>query len=816
MRNKLWLLVALGSLLFKTAVGQVYTADISKTQAPIVSGHLKLGTHTNAGRHTVDANSLYFTKDGKPWYPVMGEFHFSRYPKQRWEESILKMKAAGIDVIATYIFWIYHEEEEGKFNWLGNNDLRSFVQLCKKHNMFVVARIGPWCHGEVRNGAFPDWIVKRGNMRKNNPEYLSSVQKLFNAIAGQTNGLYFKDGGPIIGAQIENEYRFNNPAGLAHIMTLKQMAVKAGMDVPFYTATGWPGSNLKQTELVPVWGGYPEAPWDKRTTKIPLSENYLFSLLRSDPGIGSDLLGKHQEDTTGYKGYLYPYATAEMGGGIQITYHRRPIIEADDVAAMAYVKIGAGANLMGYYMFHGGSNPVGKLTTLQESKATNYPNDYPIISYDFQAPIGQYGQIRPSYYAFKVIHSFLNNFGDRLVQYYPTFPNVKPSSAADSSTLRFAVRSKGNSGFVFLSNYQRELKMKGQQGIQFDFNLSDDASIKFPENAINIPSGVQAILPFNMDIEGSNLRYATVQPLMKLSGAIPTYVFFAPKGIRPEYVFDKKFISAVTPVQATSITRKDSYLLNNIKEGTSCLITIKLKSGKQVKILTLTQQQALYSWKGNIKGNNYLLLSKQELTFAKASVKIQDLGNSNLSVAMYPSLQKLPGKLAYKQSPDGLFNRFYITLPTKNIEVTAKPVRNIDSYLNTGEQLPLDDRNSKNTEASPGPQYQTNLKPVAGAQYWEISVPATAAKSILDIDYEGDTGALYQGGKLVNDDFNFGKTMQTQMTQLKPGKFLLQVVPLTKERQIYFEDAVKRNMKPEAAALKAVKLVPAYEATISW
>jgi beta-galactosidase len=149
MRNKLLLLAAAGSFLFKTAFGQVYTADISKTQAPIVSGHLKLGTHTNAGRHTVDANSLYFTKDGKPWYPVMGEFHFSRYPKQRWEESILKMKAAGIDVIATYVFWIYHEEEEGKFNWQGNNDLRSFIQLCKKHNMLVVARIGPWCHGEV-------------------------------------------------------------------------------------------------------------------------------------------------------------------------------------------------------------------------------------------------------------------------------------------------------------------------------------------------------------------------------------------------------------------------------------------------------------------------------------------------------------------------------------------------------------------------------------------------------------------------------------------------------------------------------------------
>ena len=816
MRNKLWLLAACGSLLFKTAVGQVYTADISKTQTPIVSGHLKLGTHANAAGHTVNANSLYFTKDGKPWYPVMGEFHFSRYPKQRWEESILKMKAAGIDVIATYVFWIYHEEEEGKFNWEGNNDFRTFLQLCKKHNVFVVARIGPWCHGEVRNGAFPDWIVKRGNMRKNNPEYLASVQKLFNAIAGQTKGLYFKDGGPIIGAQIENEYRFNNPAGLEHILTLKQMAVKAGMDVPFYTATGWPGSNLKQTELVPVWGGYPEAPWDKRTNKIPLSENYLFSLLRSDPGIGSDLLGKHQEDTTGYKGYLYPYATAEMGGGIQVTYHRRPVIEADDVTAMAYVKIGAGANLMGYYMFHGGSDPIGKLTTLQESKATNYPNDYPIISYDFQAPIGQYGQIRPSYRGFKVLHSFLNNFGDRLVQYYPTFANVKPTGAADSTTLRFAVRSKEKSGFVFISNFQRQVNMKHQPGVQFDFKLPGAQNIKFPEKPLSIPSGTQAVLPFNMDIEGCNLRYATVQPLMTVAGHVPTYVFFAPNGVRPEYVFEKNSIDKILPLQAGLSARGDSYLLTSINPGTGCVITLKLSNGKQVKILTLTQEQALNSWKGTIRGKECLVISKQDLTFSAHALTVQSAGDPAISLSVYPALKGLPGKSIYQRAMDGPFSRFSIRLPAQTTAVAAKPVKDISNYLNRGAQLPLDDRNNKNTPASPGPQYQTNLIPVAGAQYWEISVPATSVNSVLDINYTGDTGSLYENGKLVNDDFNFGKTMQTGVEQQKQRKFLLQVVPLTPERQIYFENRVKPAMKTGIAELKGAKVINLYKAVISW
>jgi len=114
----------------------------------------------------IGVNSRYLTLDGKPWLPVMGEFHFTRYPANRWEEEILKMKAAGVNIIATYVIWIHHEEIEGQFDWSGQRDLRAFAQLCAKHHMLVVARIGPWAHGEVRSGGFPDWVVKRGNTRR--------------------------------------------------------------------------------------------------------------------------------------------------------------------------------------------------------------------------------------------------------------------------------------------------------------------------------------------------------------------------------------------------------------------------------------------------------------------------------------------------------------------------------------------------------------------------------------------------------------------------------------------------------------------------
>src|SRR5690349_21453708 len=109
----------------------VYVLDTSRASTPIISGHLKLGGTNPQGR-TLEFNNYYLLENGKPRIPIMGEFHFSRFPSQYWEEELLKMKAGGITIIATYVFWNHIEEEEGCFNWSGNNDLRQFIQLCDK------------------------------------------------------------------------------------------------------------------------------------------------------------------------------------------------------------------------------------------------------------------------------------------------------------------------------------------------------------------------------------------------------------------------------------------------------------------------------------------------------------------------------------------------------------------------------------------------------------------------------------------------------------------------------------------------------------
>lgn len=137
-----------------------YTIDVKAPGKQIITGKLKAGG-ISPGKETLEVNNFYFLKNGKPFIPVTGEFHFSRYPNKYWEESIRKMKAGGINIIATYIFWNIHEEKEGVFDWQGDRDVAKFIRLCAANDMKVIVRIGPFCHGEIRNGGLPDWLFGR-------------------------------------------------------------------------------------------------------------------------------------------------------------------------------------------------------------------------------------------------------------------------------------------------------------------------------------------------------------------------------------------------------------------------------------------------------------------------------------------------------------------------------------------------------------------------------------------------------------------------------------------------------------------------------
>lgn len=111
------------------------TFPVGNAKPEIQSGTLSQGTAQSLAGHKININSLYFRFDDKIVLPAMAEFHYSRFSPEHWEESILKLKAANISIISSYIIWIHHEEIKGEWDFTGCRNLRLFLELCQKHDM---------------------------------------------------------------------------------------------------------------------------------------------------------------------------------------------------------------------------------------------------------------------------------------------------------------------------------------------------------------------------------------------------------------------------------------------------------------------------------------------------------------------------------------------------------------------------------------------------------------------------------------------------------------------------------------------------------
>ncbi len=497
-----------------------------------------------------DEHSLIF--DGKRVMPVMGEVHYSRIPAEEWAGEVRKMKDGGVTIIAAYVFWNHIEEQEGVFDWSGQRDLRRFLEVCKDADMPVVLRLGPFCHGEVRNGGIPDWMFGKGcKMRQEDKTFLDYTAKLYRQIFSQVQGLQWKDGGPVVGAQFDNEYHGHG----SYLMALKRIATEAGFDLPFYTRTGWP--ELKTPvpfgEMIPLYGDYADGFWDRSIEEC--AGNYYkafnFRGFRNSTAIATEQLGEQKENAGENEG-LYPYFTCELGGGMTTAYHRRPYIYPEDAYAMAVVKLGSGSNLLGYYMYHGGTNPDGHVTTLNENQrtpATNY-NDMPVKNYDFQAPLGEFGQPYPHYYTLRKLHLFMKDWGETLAPMQASFPSAQDLPKGDDSQLRWSYRCSGDSGFVFVNNYERLQNLSDKKGVRFTVG-----DVTFPSRPITIPAGTTCIFPFNID----GIAYATAQPVARRDGKI--YLQQIP-GIATEIKVEGKVLKNVKPLGVDRPVYANIYLLS--------------------------------------------------------------------------------------------------------------------------------------------------------------------------------------------------------------------------------------------------------------
>lgn len=791
--------------------------DASGTSSEAQPSEFQGGSAVSPSGQSIGVNSRYLTLNGKPWLPVMGEFHYSRYPENRWEEEILKLKASGVQIVATYVLWIHQEEVEGKFDWSGQRDLKRFVEICAKHGMYVYPRIGPWAHGEARNGGFPDWLVASvKSPRSNDPRYLAYVERYYSEIAHQLNGLLWKNGGPIIGIQLENEYSSQGPGrGEEHIRELKKIAIQSGLDVPIYSVTGWDNAAVPSVAVLPVFGGYPDAPWSEAIQQLPPNEVYTFRFGSRVSGDMGAMGAKQQQFANKSAVSGYPFLTAEIGGGMQDTYHRRPVVSADDIAAMCPVMLGSGVNLYGLYMFQGGQNPDGKLSTLQESQTTGYPNDVPVKSYDFQAPLGEFGEERGSFRKLKLVSYFLNDFGSGLAPMIAHAPSVLPKGAADFSVPRVSVRASGDQGFIFLNNHVRDYPMPERIATQLQIKLPDE-TLLVPRSPINIPTDSYFIWPFNLDLGGVNLKYSTAQLFTEIEDTdTRNFIFFAIPGIAPEFAFESADLAPMKPSTASVTRLGDIAYVTAKSTGFDSPLKIHTKFGKTIRVFVIDQSVAENTWKVKIDGKQHLLISADQFFADEDHIHLQATGHSDFSFRIFPPLKGLAGNRPIRLTGvSGETSSFAAALPERVVALR-------------------DHKLCKSSEVPPvmlGPAVSWRTQRVAQAPddlafdkaaKWLIDLPPNAMNGLselfLNVEYLGDVGRLLSGDHLLEDNFYNGLPWSVGLSRfLAPGKsasLTLSILPLRADAPIYLESRYRpiHSDQVQWEELTHIKLVPQYE-----
>ncbi|HET8611483.1 MAG TPA: beta-galactosidase [Sphingomonas sp.] len=783
--------------------------DASKVPPPPETGYLKLGTAVAPSGDRIGVNSRYLTFDGKPWLPVMGEAHFVRIPEARWDEELAKIKASGVDIVATYMFWNYHEETPGHFDFTGNRDIRRFIELAQRHGLKVLLRLGPWAHGEVRHGGIPDWVVRQARTRSTDPIFLHYVERYWREIAGQVKGLLWKDGGPIIGIQLANEYNVAGPGqGRAYIDALKRMALRLGFDVPLYTVTGWDGAVYPRREVTPVFGGYPDQPWGQTDTRLPPQEVYAF---RFDSRVSGGALGAQTSaqgagDADADIPHT-PFLGAEFGGGVPTMYRRRPVIAPDDIAAMLPVELGSGVNLYGYYMYHGGRNLI-EGATLQESTAIGGYNDLPIIDYDFQAPFGEYGQANPVLGYIRPFHLFLESFGALLAPMTVRRPDLLPKGAGDLKTLRASVRSDGHSAFVFVNNHVRQYRMPPQPDTQFTVRLAN-RTVRFPEAPVTIPPDSYFIWPVALDLGGVRLDWATAQPVTRMETSEgQLLVLEAQDGIPVS--LQVSGARSIDTSAAQHVAAGGARVIDHLRPGTGCTIRLTATDGRIVTLLILTSVETRRLSRIELGGRSRLLLTDRDVAAGKGVLSLLSRGEPAFRFALYPAPEKglaTAGAKVRKEGREGLFTRYLATVPARDIPVRWTPLRA------PSKAPPIRVGGPAGGAVEPYPEV---FGQSAG---WSIELPKHALDGLddafLKIDWTGDVARLFAGPKLLDDRFYDGRVWEAGLSEHRDAlanPLTLTILPLRGDAPVYIDNALRPKLAADAqvATLRSVSVIPQY------
>ncbi len=708
---------------------------------------LIMGTARNPSGDVLSINRQCIELNGKPWIPVAGEFHYVRYPRRDWLTELRKMKAGGINVVSTYVFWIYQEEQKGVWDWRGRRDLRAFLKDCRKVGLKAVVRMGPWDHGEVRNGGFPNWVEHSGvHLRSNDPRFIAMVKPLYRQIARQMRGLLWKNGGPVIGVQVDNEC-----GDLPYLYHLKQIARRDGIDVPFYNMTGWNNVAAPNWQLLPMFGNYPDGFWTNAPRGFPYA--YDFHSVRS------------RRDASQFA--RFPYVCCEIGGGMASSYAHRIWINGNDIGALSLAELADGSVWQGYYMYQGGWDLRGKLGYFNETLATQHYNDMPYINYDFQAPLGACGQERPQYNLLRQQALFLHDFGNKLGLMPAIMPHGIKGKAA-GTPLQWDVRSNGRNGFLFFNNYQYQHALPAKHNVQFALH-QNGGTVLIPAKPITIPAGSYGWWPVNLNCNGVMIRYATVEPICHVQrGKTRFYFFAAIQGIAPQMTLAPGAGVQLHVKTGTVTPMPHAINISNFTAGLNTAISAVTPAGKHVKFIILSASEGKHLWKIRMGSASRAVICTDALVPMPHALELQRKNTQAFSLAILPAPMHMTIEGKNVQShADGDFIRYSDSAAVHTpAAITCTLLKRADLTL----------------AAKMNPMIHKNWN-TAAVTRWRINVPLQDRELplLLRIHYIGNVLRVYAGGKLVVDDFYNGKPLDLPLDRIPPNlrsNIVLRMLPL--------------------------------------
>ena len=429
--------------------------------------------------HFVRYDADCFTLNDRDTLITSAAFHYPRCPRALWRDRLFKLRRAGFNTIETYVFWNYHEPEEGKANL---SAFEEFVKLVRDMGFWMIARPGPYVCAEWERGGFPQWVVaKRFPLRSNHPTSIETSQHWYNLVLPIIARQQITAGGPIIMMQVENEYDYWPHMADAnkreYVRALARMAWDGGISVPLiscWTRQVRERSDADMARIMDTCNFYPR--WNIVKEVVP----QLQKLRKEEPAS--------------------PVGVTELQGGWFSQFGGKLSVEQEGVNGaqlnmITKTAIEQGATYFSYYMGFGGTNFDWAAKTLT-------------TSYDYAAPLREPGGLWDKYYAARGICAALGLFGQVLTR-------AKAGEGTTQSTnknVSVTERINGKSGAVFVrenANAEQSYKMTFR-----DPNSPTGRLISVPrESELVLGARAMKMLPVQIDTPGGKLRYTTAEVL---------------------------------------------------------------------------------------------------------------------------------------------------------------------------------------------------------------------------------------------------------------------------------------------------------------